>query len=132
MQCLDNCLPLIYDLAIGGTAVGIGLNTRKGFDAKCCIQLSHFTGLSFKPAPNKFETLATCDALVEVHGALNTIAVTFMKTANGLRLLGSGPRCGLQELILPSNEPGSSIMIVFSDCWAKNTFSPHFHIKIGN
>lgn len=103
-------LPRIYELAIGGTAVGTGLNTHKGFDQRVCAKLAELTKLPFTPAPNKFEALAARDALVEVHGALNVTAVSLMKIANDIRFLGSGPRCGLGELILPENEPGSSIM----------------------
>jgi len=103
-------LPRIYLLAAGGTAVGTGLNTRKGFAEKVAAQVSEETGLPFSTAPNKFEALAAHDALVEVSGALNTIACSVMKIANDLRFLASGPRCGLGELSLPENEPGSSIM----------------------
>jgi len=97
-------------LAQGGTAVGTGLNTYEGFDVKVADEVARLTGLPFKTSYNKFEALASNDALVEVHGALNTIAVSLMKVANDIRLLGSGPRCGLGELMLPENEPGSSIM----------------------
>jgi fumarate hydratase class II len=107
---LRSTLPRLYYLAIGGTAVGTGLNTRIGFAEKCCQEISNLTNLPFKSAPNKFEALATHDTLVEVSGALNTLAVSLMKIANDLRLLSSGPRCGLGELVLPENEPGSSIM----------------------
>jgi len=103
-------LPRLYSLAQGGTAVGTGLNTYEGFDVKVAAEVARLTGLPFKTAPNKFEALAAHDALVEVHGALNTVAVSLMKVANDIRLLGSGPRCGLGELMLPENEPGSSIM----------------------
>lgn len=103
-------LPHIYQLAAGGTAVGTGLNTRKGFAEKVASKLSELTGLPFVTAPNKFEALAAHDALVEIHGALNVVATSFMKIANDIRFLGSGPRCGLGELSLPENEPGSSIM----------------------
>ncbi|KAI8799622.1 fumarate hydratase [Cladochytrium replicatum] len=103
-------LPHLYYLAQGGTAVGTGLNTNKGFDAAIAAQVAKITGLPFETAPNKFEALATHDAIVEASGAMNTIAVSFNKIANDIRLLGSGPRCGLGELILPENEPGSSIM----------------------
>lgn len=103
-------LPRLYMLALGGTAVGTGLNTRKGFAEKCASQIAQETGLPFVSAPNKFEALAAHDALVEVSGALNTVAVSIMKIANDLRFLASGPRCGLGELSLPENEPGSSIM----------------------
>eukprot|EP01089_Gocevia_fonbrunei_P014648 TRINITY_DN4062_c0_g1_i1.p1 TRINITY_DN4062_c0_g1~~TRINITY_DN4062_c0_g1_i1.p1 ORF type:complete len:519 (-),score=146.30 TRINITY_DN4062_c0_g1_i1:4-1413(-) len=103
-------LPRLYELAQGGTAVGTGLNTPEGFDVKVATEIANLTGLPFVTAPNKFEALAAHDAMVEVHGALNTLAVSLMKIANDIRLLGSGPRCGLGELLLPENEPGSSIM----------------------
>ncbi|MER2509560.1 MAG: class II fumarate hydratase [Amaricoccus sp.] len=100
----------IYPLAQGGTAVGTGLNTRKGFAEKIAAKISEITGLPFITAPNKFEALAANDAMVEMSGALKTVATSLFKIANDIRLLGSGPRCGLGELILPENEPGSSIM----------------------
>ncbi|KAL6309982.1 L-Aspartase-like protein [Sparassis latifolia] len=103
-------LPRLSLLAQGGTAVGTGLNTKKGFDVKVAAAISQITGLEFKTAPNKFEALAAHDALVEAHGALNVVAVSLMKIANDIRYLGSGPRCGFGELSLPENEPGSSIM----------------------
>ncbi|KAF9270345.1 fumarate hydratase [Marasmius fiardii PR-910] len=103
-------LPRLSLLAQGGTAVGTGLNTKKGFDVKVAAEISKITGLEFKTAPNKFEALAAHDALVEAHGALNVVACSLMKIANDIRYLGSGPRCGLGELSLPENEPGSSIM----------------------
>ncbi|KAF4369860.1 hypothetical protein CsatB_016906 [Cannabis sativa] len=103
-------LPRMYQLAQGGTAVGTGLNTKKGFDVKIAAAVAAETGLPFVTAENKFEALAAHDAFVEASGALNTIATSLMKIANDIRLLGSGPRCGLGELILPENEPGSSIM----------------------
>lgn len=103
-------LPRLSKLAQGGTAVGTGLNTKKGFDVKVAAEISKLTGLEFQTAPNKFEALAAHDALVEAHGALNVIACSLMKIANDIRFLGSGPRCGLGELSLPENEPGSSIM----------------------
>merc|ERR1712002_919776 len=103
-------LPRVYQLAIGGTAVGTGLNTRIGFDKMVADNIATITGLPFTTAANKFEALATKDAMVEVSGAMNVIACSMMKIANGIRLLGSGPRCGLGELQLPENEPGSSIM----------------------
>ncbi|KAI8374044.1 fumarate hydratase [Choanephora cucurbitarum] len=103
-------LPRLSRLAQGGTAVGTGLNTHKGFDVKIAHTVSELTGYSFETAPNKFEALASNDAMVECSGALNTIAVSLMKIANDIRFLGSGPRCGLGELSLPENEPGSSIM----------------------
>ncbi len=100
----------LYLLAAGGTAVGTGLNTRVGFAEKVASKVSSLTGLPFVTAPNKFEALAAHDAMVEVSGALNVIACSLMKIANDLRFLASGPRCGLGELSLPENEPGSSIM----------------------
>ncbi|KDQ63611.1 hypothetical protein JAAARDRAFT_44408 [Jaapia argillacea MUCL 33604] len=103
-------LPRLSLLAQGGTAVGTGLNTRKGFDVKVAAEISKITGIEFKTAPNKFEALAAHDALVEAHGALNVVACSLFKIANDIRFLGSGPRCGLGELSLPENEPGSSIM----------------------
>jgi fumarate hydratase class II len=107
---LDSVLPRVYMLAIGGTAVGTGLNTRKGFAEKVSAEISNLTGLPFISAPNKFEALAARDAMVEVSGALNTIAASLFKIANDIRFLASGPRSGLGELSLPENEPGSSIM----------------------
>jgi len=103
-------LPRLYMLAAGGTAVGTGLNTRIGFAEKVASEISNLTGLPFITAPNKFEALASHDTMVEVSGALNVIACSLMKIANDIRFLGSGPRSGLGELILPENEPGSSIM----------------------
>lgn len=103
-------LPRLYPLAQGGTAVGTGLNAKKGFAEAFAAQVATTTGKSFVTASNKFEALATHDAMVEASGALNTIAVSFMKIANDIRLLGSGPRCGIGEISLPENEPGSSIM----------------------
>jgi len=103
-------LPRMRCLAQGGTAVGTGLNTKKGFDVKIAAEVSKLTGLEFITAPNKFEALAAHDALIEAHGALNVLACSLMKIANDIRYLGSGPRCGLGELSLPENEPGSSIM----------------------
>ncbi|MFT4129852.1 class II fumarate hydratase [Labrys sp. (in: a-proteobacteria)] len=100
----------LMPLAQGGTAVGTGLNTREGFAERIAAELAALTGLPFVTAPNKFEALATHDALVSAHGALNTLAVSLFKIASDIRLLGSGPRAGLGELILPENEPGSSIM----------------------
>ena len=110
MARVEATLPRLYDLAIGGTAVGTGLNTRIGFAENVTAELGKLTGIPFTSAKNKFEALAAHDALVEVHGALNVIACSLMKVANDIRLLGSGPRCGLGELLLPENEPGSSIM----------------------
>ncbi|KAJ2718989.1 hypothetical protein GGI07_005481 [Coemansia sp. Benny D115] len=107
---VEATLPRLSQLAIGGTAVGTGLNTYTGFDAKMAEEISALSGYKFTPAPNKFEALAAHDALVEASGALNTAAVSLFKIASDIRLLGSGPRCGLGELQLPENEPGSSIM----------------------
>lgn len=104
------CLPDIYELAQGGTAVGTGLNTRKGWDTAIAAEIAKITGLPFVTAPNKFEALAAHDAMVMFSGALKTVAGSLFKIANDMRLLGSGPRSGLGELILPENEPGSSIM----------------------
>jgi fumarate hydratase class II len=100
----------IYELAQGGTAVGTGLNTRKGFDVRIAARIADIAGLPFVTAPNKFEALAAHDAMVMFSGALKTVAASAFKIANDMRLLGSGPRSGLGELILPENEPGSSIM----------------------
>ncbi|HUI17578.1 MAG TPA: class II fumarate hydratase [Alphaproteobacteria bacterium] len=107
---LRDCLPRLYRVAQGGTAVGTGLNARRGFDKRFARELAAITGLPFLPAKNKFEALAAHDAIVEASGALNVLACSLMKIANDIRLLGSGPRCGLGELVLPENEPGSSIM----------------------
>jgi fumarate hydratase class II len=110
IQRIERTLPNLYELAQGGTAVGTGLNTRKEFADQFASTVATLTGLPFVSAPNKFESLSAHDALVELSGALNVIAVSFMKIANDIRLLGSGPRCGFGELLLPENEPGSSIM----------------------
>jgi fumarate hydratase class II len=107
---VKGALPRLYQLAQGGTAVGTGLNAKKGFDKKFAAEVAKITGLPFKTAENKFEALAAHDAIVEASGVLNTIAASLMKVANDVRLLGSGPRCGIGELKLPENEPGSSIM----------------------
>ncbi len=103
-------LPAIYELAQGGTAVGTGLNTPKGWGETVAKHMADITGLPFVTAPNKFEALAAHDALVEMSGALKTVAASIYKIACDIRMLGSGPRCGLGELMLPENEPGSSIM----------------------
>ena len=103
-------LPAIYELAQGGTAVGTGLNTPQGWGETVAANMAEITGLPFVTAPNKFEALAAHDAMVEMSGALRTVAASLFKIANDIRLLGSGPRCGLGELMLPENEPGSSIM----------------------
>jgi fumarate hydratase, class II len=110
IQRVESCLPDIYELAQGGTAVGTGLNTRVGWDSRVAAEIASITGLPFVTAPNKFESLAAHDAMVMMSGALKTVAGSLFKIANDLRLLGSGPRSGLGELILPENEPGSSIM----------------------
>ncbi len=103
-------LPRLLALAQGGTAVGTGLNAAKGFADEFVSQVNLITGKSFVGAPNKFEALASHDAMVETSGMLNTLAASFMKIANDMRLLASGPRCGIGEISLPANEPGSSIM----------------------
>ena len=110
IERVEMCLPDIYELAQGGTAVGTGLNTRKGFAEKVASEIAAITDLPFVTAPNKFEALAAHDAMVMFSGALKTAAASMFKIANDMRLLGSGPRSGLGELILPENEPGSSIM----------------------
>lgn len=107
---LKNTLEHLSELALGGTAVGTGINTPKGFDIKVADKIAELTGFPFKTAPNKFEALSAHDAIVESSGALKTIAVSMMKIANDIRLLASGPRCGIGEIMLPANEPGSSIM----------------------
>ncbi len=104
------CLPRLMQLAQGGTAVGTGINSKVGFAEKFAEHVSAITGLEFVTAENKFEALASHDAMVELSGALNVLATSLMKIANDIRLLGSGPRCGIGELNLPANEPGSSIM----------------------
>ncbi|GIK20742.1 MAG: class II fumarate hydratase [Ignavibacteriota bacterium] len=107
---INAALPRLYELALGGTAVGTGLNTHPQFAVKSAEHIAKITGKKFVTAPNKFEALAAHDALVEFSGVLKTLAASLMKIANDIRLLGSGPRCGLGELNLPENEPGSSIM----------------------
>jgi fumarate hydratase class II len=107
---LRHTLPNIYDLAQGGTAVGTGLNAAAGFAEAFAKEVAAITGLPFVSAENKFECMAAHDAIVEASGALNVVAVSLMKIANDIRLMGSGPRCGFGELRLPANEPGSSIM----------------------
>jgi fumarate hydratase class II len=110
IERVKSVLPGIYELALGGTAVGTGLNTHPKFSELAVSKIAEMTGLPFVPAPNKFEALAAHDALVFAHGALKTVAASFMKIANDIRWLASGPRCGIGELIIPENEPGSSIM----------------------
>ncbi|TDL84077.1 class II fumarate hydratase [Palleronia sediminis] len=107
---IEMALPGLYELAQGGTAVGTGLNTDKGWDTTVAAKIAEITGLPFVTAPNKFEALAAHDAMVFMSGAIRTAAMSCYKIANDMRLLGSGPRSGLGELILPENEPGSSIM----------------------
>jgi len=110
LQRVKTSLAHIYELAQGGTAVGTGLNTRIGWSETVAANMARITGLPFVTAPNKFEALAAHDAMVEISGSLKTVAASLFKIANDIRLLGSGPRCGLGELMLPENEPGSSIM----------------------
>jgi fumarate hydratase class II len=103
-------LPHLCELALGGTAVGTGLNAHPKFAKDVAAQLKKLTGLPFVTAPNKFEALGSCDGVVNAHGALKTLAASLMKIANDIRWLSSGPRCGIAEIIIPENEPGSSIM----------------------
>ncbi|WP_417524009.1 class II fumarate hydratase [Marinovum sp.] len=110
IQRVKDGLGRVYELAQGGTAVGTGLNTPEGWGEKVAANMAEITGLPFVTAPNKFEALAAHDAMVEISGQLKVVAASLFKIANDIRLLGSGPRCGLGELILPENEPGSSIM----------------------
>lgn len=110
MRALRNALEMVRELALGGTAVGTGLNAPKGYDVLVAKKIAEFTGLPFVTAPNKFEALAAHDAMVELSGALKRVAVSLMKIANDIRMLSSGPRSGIGEIIIPDNEPGSSIM----------------------
>ncbi len=110
LKALRNTLPHLAELALGGTAVGTGLNAPKGYDVLVANKIAELTGLPFVTAGNKFESLSAHDAVVETHGALKTVAVSLMHIASNIRLLASGPRCGIGELMLPENEPGSSIM----------------------
>lgn len=110
ISAIKATLPHLSQLALGGTAVGTGLNAPEGYDVKVAEYISRFTGFQFTTAPNKFEALASNDAIVGTHGALNQMAVSLFKIANDIRMLGSGPRSGIGELLLPENEPGSSIM----------------------
>ena len=110
LQALKNTLSHLSELALGGTAVGTGLNTPKGYAVKVAEKIAKLTGLPFKTADNKFESLAAHDAIVETSGALKQLAVSLMKIGNDIRMLASGPRCGIGEIIIPENEPGSSIM----------------------
>lgn len=110
IRALKNTFPHLAELALGGTAVGTGLNTPKGYAEKVAQKIAEFTGLPFVTGENKFEGLAAHDAIVEAHGALKTIATSLMKIGNDIRLLASGPRSGIGEILIPANEPGSSIM----------------------
>ncbi|MCB0636167.1 MAG: class II fumarate hydratase [Lewinella sp.] len=110
LRAIRNTLDHLGELALGGTAVGTGLNTPQGYDVLVAQKIAELTGLPFRTAENKFESLAAHDAIVEAHGALKTVAVSLMKIGNDIRMLSSGPRSGIGELIIPANEPGSSIM----------------------
>ena len=110
MKALKNTLSHLSEIALGGTAVGTGLNTPKGYDIKVAEYITQFTGHPFITAPNKFEALAAHDAIVESHGALKQLAVALYKIAQDIRFLASGPRSGIGEILIPENEPGSSIM----------------------
>ena len=110
LKALRNTLDHLAELALGGTAVGTGINTPKGYDVQVAKYIATFTGLPFRTAENKFEALAAHDAIVESHGALKQLAVSLMKIANDIRMLASGPRSGIGEIFIPENEPGSSIM----------------------
>jgi fumarate hydratase class II len=110
IRALNSALEMVKELALGGTAVGTGLNAPKGYDVLVAAKIAEFTGLPFVTAPNKFEALAAHDAMVELSGALKRVAVSLMKIANDIRMLSSGPRSGIGEIIIPDNEPGSSIM----------------------
>ncbi|MFZ2898898.1 MAG: class II fumarate hydratase [Saprospiraceae bacterium] len=110
MRAVRSAMEMVRELALGGTAVGTGLNAPKGYDVLVAKKIADFTGLPFVTAPNKFEGLAAHDAMVELSGALRRAAVSLMKIANDIRMLSSGPRCGIGEIIIPDNEPGSSIM----------------------
>ncbi|EHN8833697.1 TPA: class II fumarate hydratase [Enterobacter hormaechei] len=110
LKHIDHSLPHLAELALGGTAVGTGLNTHPEYAVRVAEELAKITGQPFVTAPNKFEALATCDALVHTHGALKGLAASLMKIANDVRWLASGPRCGIGEISIPENEPGSSIM----------------------
>ncbi|MBP6558383.1 MAG: class II fumarate hydratase [Flavobacterium sp.] len=110
LKALKNTLPHLSEIALGGTAVGTGLNAPKGYDTKVAEYIAQFTGHPFVTAPNKFEALASHDAIVETHGALKQLAISLNKIANDIRMLASGPRSGIGEILIPENEPGSSIM----------------------
>lgn len=110
LKAIKNTLPHLSELALGGTAVGTGINTPEGYSEKVAAKIAELTGLPFVTAENKFESLAAHDAIVEAHGALKTVAVSLMKIGNDIRMLSSGPRSGIGEISIPANEPGSSIM----------------------
>jgi fumarate hydratase class II len=110
LRSINNSLSHLSELALGGTAVGTGINTPKGYSENVAAHIAQLTGIPFVTAPNKFEALAAHDAIVEAHGALKTVAVSLMKIANDIRMLSSGPRSGIGEIHIPDNEPGSSIM----------------------
>ena len=110
IRAIENALVMVAELALGGTAVGTGLNTPKGYDVAVAAKIAELTGLPFKTAPNKFEALAAHDAMVELSGAFKRVAVSLMKIGNDIRMLSSGPRSGIGEIVIPDNEPGSSIM----------------------
>ncbi len=110
IRAIENALVMVSELALGGTAVGTGLNTPKGYDVAVAAKIAELTGLPFKTAPNKFEALAAHDAMVELSGAFKRVAVSLMKIGNDIRMLSSGPRSGICEIVIPDNEPGSSIM----------------------
>src|SRR5258705_2749074 len=110
IRAIKNALEAVSELALGGTAVGTGLNTPQGYDVLVAKKIADLTGLPFVTAPNKFEALAAHDAMVELSGALKRAAVSLMKIANDIRMLSSGPRSGIGEIVIPDNEPGSSIM----------------------
>ena len=110
IRTIRNSMRHLSELALGGTAVGTGLNTPRGYARLVAKKISELSGYKFKTAPNKFEAMASHDGIVEAHSALKTVAVSLMKIGNDIRMLSSGPRCGVGEIIIPSNEPGSSIM----------------------
>jgi fumarate hydratase class II len=110
LEAIDRSLPALHELALGGTAVGTGLNAPKQYDERVAAKIAELTGLPFVTAPNKFQALASHDAIVTAHGALKTLACSLIKIANDIRWLASGPRCGIGEIVIPENEPGSSIM----------------------
>jgi fumarate hydratase class II len=110
IRTIKNALEMVRELALGGTAVGTGLNTPRGYDVLVAKKIADLTGYPFVTAPNKFEALAAHDAMVELSSALKRSAVSLMKVANDIRMLSSGPRCGIGEIVIPDNEPGSSIM----------------------